>query len=81
MSPRKHAARAGEAETPKVADQISAERHQFAEAIVEVYRKLAKIEALCENPHWNVERRWKIAGIAREAMKLLEEPSTTENSK
>lgn len=75
---RKRAYRAGEAETPVEGTLKTPEapsRVVFAATIVEVYRKLEKIEALCENPHWNSERRWRIAGLAREAMNLLEDPT------
>jgi hypothetical protein len=45
---------------------------EFAAAIVEVHKLLGKIEALCENPHWTAERRWRIADLSRKAQSVLE---------
>lgn len=31
---------------------------------------LKEIEALCNNPHWTSDRRWRIADLVQEAQRL-----------
>jgi len=35
------------------------------ERLLDIIASLKRIEALCMNPHWTSERRWKIEEIAR----------------
>ena len=34
---------------------------------------LKAINALCNNPHWTTDRRWRIEQLSRQALDLLEE--------
>lgn len=52
-------------------DQPDAEGTQ-PNMTAQLYDILSRIQALCENPHWDASRKQRIAELAERGRKLLE---------